>query len=106
MVRRPSARAYVGQWVFLLVLLAVGGLLVSELADNLARRNMHFGFGFLFAQAGFDIPFHLISCSIFDTYGRALLLSLLNTILFSAMRVVAATLLGLVVGVLPLPVNF
>ena len=79
MVRRPSARAYVGQWVFLLVVLAVGGLLVSELADNLARRNMHFGFGFLFAQAGFDIPFHLLSWSIFDTYGRALLVSLLAT---------------------------
>jgi len=106
MVRRPSARAYVGQWVFLLVVLAVGGLLVSELADNLARRNMHFGFGFLFAQAGFDIPFHLISWSIFDTYGRALLVSLLNTILVSAMGVVAATLLGLVVGVMRLSVNW
>ena len=106
MVRRPSARAYVAQWVFLLVVLAVGGLLVSELADNLARRNMHFGFGFLFAQAGFDIPFHLISWSIFDTYGRALLVSLLNTILVSAMGVVAATLLGLVVGVMRLSVNW
>ena len=106
MVRRPSARAYVGQWVFLLVVLAVGGLLVSELADNLARRNMHFGFGFLFAQAGFDIPYRLISWSIFDTYGRALLVSLLNTILVSAMGVVAATLLGLVVGIMRLSVNW
>src|SRR5258708_5410832 len=106
MVRRPSARAYVGQWVFLLVVLAVGGLLVSELADNLARRIMHFGFGFLFAQAGFDIPFHLVSWSIFDSYGRALLVSLLNTILVSVMGVVAATLLGLLVGVMRLSVNW
>src|SRR6266403_5135477 len=106
MVRRPSARAYVGQWVFLVVVLAVGGLLVSELADRLARRNMHFGFGFLFAQAGFDIPFHLISWSIFDTYGRVLLVSLLNTILVSAMGVVAATLLGVLVGIMRLSVNW
>src|SRR5712691_9366203 len=31
MVRRPSRRAYVGQWIFLLVVIAVGGLLVSAM---------------------------------------------------------------------------
>src|SRR6266851_6668868 len=106
MVRRPSRRAYVGQWVFLLVVIAVGGLMVSELGANLARRNLHFGFGFLANQAGFDIPFRLIRWSIFDTYGRVLLVSLLNTVLVSAMGVVAATLLGLLVGIMRLSVNW
>jgi general L-amino acid transport system permease protein len=67
---------------------------------------MHFGFGFLAAPAHFDIPFHLISWSVFDTYGKALLVSLLNTLLISAMGVVAATLLGLMVGVMRLSVNW
>src|SRR5882757_7392927 len=106
MVRRPSRRAYIGQWVFLAVVIAIGGLMISELGSNLARRNLHFGFGFLVNQAGFDIPFHLISWSIFDTYGRVLLVSLLNTILVTAMGVVAATLLGMVVGIMRLSVNW
>src|SRR5216684_6933507 len=106
MVRRPSRRAYIGQWVFLAVVIAVGGLMISELGANLARRNLHFGFGFLANQAGFDIPFRLISWSIFDTYGRVLLVSFLNTLLVSAMGVVAATLLGLLVGIMRLSVNW
>jgi len=106
MVRRPSRRAYVGQWIFLLAVIAGAGLLLRMLGENLALRNMHFGFGFLASPAHFDIPFHLISWSIFDNYGRALLVSLLNTLLVSAMGIVAATLLGLTVGIMRLSVNW
>src|SRR5436190_5116725 len=106
MVRRPSRRAEIGQWVFLLVLIAAGGLLISTLLENFALRNLHFGFGFLAAKSGFDIPFHLISWSIFDTYARALLVSLLNTLLVSAMGIVAATALGVLVGIMRLSVNW
>jgi general L-amino acid transport system permease protein len=106
MIRRPSRRAIIGQWIFLLALLLVGGLLAATLSENLARRNMHFGFEFLFNQAGFDIPFHLVAWSTFDSYGRALYVSLLNTILVSAMGVVAATLLGVLVGIMRLSVNW
>jgi general L-amino acid transport system permease protein len=106
MVRRPSRRAYVGQWVFLLFVVAFGGLLADTLGDNLARRNMHFGFEFLANRSGFDIPFHLIAWTTFDTYGWALYVSLLNTLLVSAMGVVAATLLGVLVGIMRLSVNW
>jgi general L-amino acid transport system permease protein len=106
MVRRPSRRAYIGQWIFLAVLIAVGGLMVNELLGNLARRNLSFGFGFLARQARFDIPFHLLSWSIFDSYAKALLVSFLNTLLVAAMGIVAATLLGLFVGIARLSVNW
>ena len=106
MIHRPSRAAEIGQWVLLLAVLALGALLASMLADNLARRNLSFGFGFLGARAGFDIPFHLISWTINDTYARALLVSLLNTLLVAAMSVVAATLLGLLVGIMRLSVNW
>jgi general L-amino acid transport system permease protein len=106
MLVRPSRRARIGQWVLLLALLALGALLGSLLADNLARRNLGFGFGFLGARAGFDIPFHLISWTINDTYARALLVSLLNTLLAAAISVVAATLLGLLVGIMRLSANW
>jgi len=106
MVRRPSPGAYVAQWVFLLVVVAVGGLLITTLGANLARRNMQFGFGFLFQRAGFDIPFHLIDWTVYDIYAKALLVSLLNTLLVSAMSIVAATLFGLLVGIMRLSVNW
>src|SRR5882762_10420059 len=98
MVRRPSRRAYVGQWIFLLAVIAIGGLLINTLGANLARRYMTFGLEFLTRKAGFDLPFHLVELSTFDTYVEALYVSLLNTILVSAMSVVAATVLRIFVG--------
>src|SRR5882724_1892082 len=106
MVRRPSPRAYVAQWVFLAGVIGVGGLLIVNLGANLARRNMHFGFGFLANKAGFDIPFHLLEWTTFDIYAKALLVSLLNTLLVSALSIVAATLFGLLVGIMRLSVNW
>ena len=106
MVRRPSPRAYVGQWVLLLVLVAVAWILVKNAGDNLAERHMSFGFGYLVDRSNFDIPFRLVSWSVEDSYGRALFVSLLNTLLVSAMGVVAATLLGLLVGIMRLSVNW
>ncbi len=106
MVRRPSPAAKVGQWVFLLVALVVGGLLINTLGVNLAHRNMTFGFGFLLHPANFDIPFHLIDWSLADTYAKVLLVGLLNTLLVSAMGIVSATLFGLLVGIMRLSVNW
>ena len=106
MVRRPSPAAKAGQWVFLLVALAVGGLLISDLGANYARRNMTFGFGFLLHPSNFDIPFHLIDWSLADTYAKVMLVGLLNTLLVSAMSIVSATLFGLFVGIMRLSVNW
>jgi general L-amino acid transport system permease protein len=106
MVRRPSRRAYIGQWLLLAGVLAVAWLLASMVAENYARKNLHFGFGFLADQAHFDIPFHLISWDLFDTYARALLISFLNTVLVASMAIVLATLLGLLVGVMRLSPNW
>ena len=106
MVRRPSPRAYAAQWIFLAGLILVGGLLITNLGANLARRNMQFGFGFLAEKAGFDIPFKLLDWTLFDSYAKALLVSFLNTLLVSAMSIVAATLLGLLVGIMRLSVNW
>ncbi len=106
MVRRPSRRAYIGQWVLLAGVVAFGWLLADMVAGNYARKNLHFGFGFLGDQARFDIPFHLISWNLFDTYARTLLISFLNTILVAAIAIVLATLLGLFVGIMRLSPNW
>lgn len=106
MVRRPSRRAYVGQWILLVGVVAFGWLLADMVAGNYARKNLHFGFGFLLDPAHFDLPFHLISWSVYDTYGRVLLICVLNTALVAALAIVTATLLGLLVGVMRLSVNW
>ncbi|HKX10809.1 MAG TPA: ABC transporter permease subunit [Stellaceae bacterium] len=106
MVRRPSRRAYIGQWVLLAGVVAFGWLLADMVAGNYARKNLHFGFGFLVEPAHFDLPFHLISWTLFDTYGRVLLVCILNTALVAALAIVTASVLGLVVGVMRLSVNW
>src|SRR5262249_22582240 len=106
MVRRPSRRAQISQWVLLAAVLAFGWLLADMVAGNYARKNLHFGFGFLAEPAHFDLPFRLISWSVYDSYGRVLFVCVLNTALVAALAIVTATLLGLLVGVMRLSVNW
>ena len=106
MVRRPSRRAWAAQWLLLLVVIAAAGALASLAGGNLARRHMTFGFGFLADSANFDIPFRVVDWTVGDTYARALLVCTANTLLVSAMGIVAATLLGLLVGIMRLSTNW
>ncbi len=73
---------------------------------NLAQRGIASGFDFLSSTAGFGISFSLIPYQESDTYGDAFIVGLLNTILVSALGIVAATVLGFIVGVLRLSSNW
>ena len=106
MVRRPSSRARIAQWALLAALAAVAWRLGGNVADNLDTRHMTFSFGFLSDRANFDIPFRIVDWKVGDTYSRALLVCTLNTLLVSALGVVAATLIGLLVGVMRLSDNW
>jgi general L-amino acid transport system permease protein len=106
MIRRPSRRARRAQWVLLAVVLAVFVLLVHNAAGNLAARHMRFSYDYLGAPANFDIPFHILDWATTDSYGRVLLVALANTLLVSALAIVTATLLGFLVGVMRLSVNW
>jgi general L-amino acid transport system permease protein len=106
MVRRPSPRARAAQWLLLLAVVAAAWYLGSNAAGNLAARHMGIGFGFLGDTANFDIPFKLIQWNDSDTYARALLVCTLNTLLVSAMAILAATLLGVTIGIMRLSANW
>jgi general L-amino acid transport system permease protein len=106
MVRLPSRRARRLQWVLLAAVLALIGAILLNAASNLAARKLGFSFAYLWAPAQFDIPFHLITWATTDSYGRVLLVGLLNTLLVSIAGIVAATILGAVVGVMRLSANF
>ena len=106
MNRRPTLRARRAQWLLLLGVLGFGAYLASEAAVHLGRRHVGFGFGFLADHANFDVPFHLIGWAVGDTYFRALVLCTINTLFVSALAIVAATALGLLVGVMRLSTNW
>lgn len=84
----------------------VGWYLVSNLLSNLATRGIATGFDFLGREAGFGIGEHLIEYSPADSYGRALAVGLLNTLIVSIAGIVAASILGVVVGVARLSGNW
>lgn len=93
----------------LLVLLAVAAFIAFITANtlaNLQRAGLASGFGFLTDTAFFDINQKLIDYSSQSTFGRALVVGFLNTILVSAMGIIAATLIGFVAGVLRLSDNW
>lgn len=91
--------------VFILVMV-VAGWLVDNTLRNLAIMGKTFSFDFLFRRAGYDIPQQLIPYSSDDTHLRALVVGLLNTLQVSILGCIAATLVGVVVGVLRLSSNW
>ena len=92
--------------------LVLGGIillcifLVNNTLANLARQGIASGFDFLGRTAGFSISMTLIDYAEENTYFRAFVVGLINTILVSAIGVVLATILGFIIGVARLSRNW
>ena len=81
--------------------------LVSNTAKNLDERGMNTGFGFIYATAGFDTDFKLISYEPgVGTYGHIFLIGVLNTLYVSFLAIIASTLLGFFIGIMRLSSNW
>mgnify|MGYP002398564617 CR=1 FL=1 len=81
-----------------IVVLAVWSI-SNNVATNLARANIASGYGFLSGRSGFDIGFAMISYSSDSTYGRAVLVGLLNTLLIAVTGIITATIIGFIIGI-------
>lgn len=102
----PRVRAIIYQ-ILIVGLVGLGiWYLVSNTLHNLAVRNISTGFGFLGREAGFAIGETSIAYTPADTYARAIMAGLLNTLRVSVIGVVAATLLGTLIGVARLSRNW
>jgi len=88
------------------VVVALGAYLIHNTLGNLARQGIATGFSYLGRQASFEISEKLVTYSAADSYGRALLVGLLNTLEIAILGCIFATLLGLVVGMARLAPNF
>jgi general L-amino acid transport system permease protein len=104
--RNPAIRGIVFQVLFVAAVLALGAFLVHNTVVNLRRQNIASGFGFLDHEAAFGIGESLIAYSPADTYGRAFLVGLLNTLYVAGLGVVLATVLGTVMGLARLSPNW
>jgi general L-amino acid transport system permease protein len=102
----PSVRAVVYQVLLVGGVIAVGAYLVHNTLVNLERQGIATGFGFLNREAAFEIGESLIPYTPADTYGRALLVGLLNTLCVAGIGIVLATILGTIIGIARLSTNW
>jgi general L-amino acid transport system permease protein len=106
MFNDPKIRSIVVQVLFIILLIWAGYEIATNTAANLAKLGKRIDFGFLRSTAGFDIIQTLISYSRESSYGRAILVGLLNTILVAALGIIFATIIGFIVGIMRLSSNW
>ena len=102
----PAKRALLFQGLLILGVFSVVGLIVQNTLQNLESRGITTGFDFLSQRAGFGIVQSLVEYTESSSYGQTFLVGLMNTILVSAMGIIAATIIGFIMGVARLSNNW
>jgi general L-amino acid transport system permease protein len=96
----PVFRSIVWQILVVGIVIAIGWYFVHNTNENLAARHIATGFGFLDRVAGIPIGESLISYNpAVNTYGRALIIGVLNTLQVAVIGVVLATILVTLIGI-------
>ena len=80
-----------------ILLLLVAAVVIGK--RNLEAQGITSGFAFLDRATGFDIGFSLIEFGPFDTFGRLIIVGLLNTILMGFIGIILANIIGLILAV-------
>ncbi|MGV1869499.1 amino acid ABC transporter permease [Agrobacterium rosae] len=102
----PKARSIFYQVVTVLLLVLFVWMIASNTVHNLQRANISSGFGFLNGRAGFDIGQSLIAYSNDSTFGRALVVGILNTLQVAFLGIITASIVGFIVGIARLSNNW
>jgi general L-amino acid transport system permease protein len=103
----PRFRSIVWQVVIIGLIVAVVWYLAHNTSKNLASRHIATGFAFLGQAASIPIGESLIDfTSSVSTYGRAIVIGILNTLKLAVVGVVLATILGTLVGIARLSPNW
>ena len=101
-----QSRGLIFQFALILALALFIAFIVSNTIKNLESAGLASGYGFLVDTASFDINQRLIKYSSTSTYGRAIVVGGLNTILVAILGIIAATIVGFIAGILRLSNNF
>ncbi len=102
---RLPRRGLLWQALLLAVVVALGWWLWGNAQANMAKRGVELGFGFLERNAGMPIGESLIPYQAGDTYGRALLVGVLNTLRVAIIGCILAAILGIALGIMRLSSN-
>lgn len=94
------------QIVFVLMLALVVGFLYTNLTTAMRTRGLVNNFDFLNNESGFEIGEGLIPYKPSDTYARAFMVGVLNSLQVSVVGIFLATILGFVIGVARLSTNW
>lgn len=101
-----SGRGLIYQAVAVIVLALVSWYLFSNTNKNLNMMQIRTGFGFLSQPAGFDIGESVFGFIPSDSYLRAFMTGLANTLRVAFAGIILATLLGTLIGIGRLSKNF
>ena len=102
----PGKRSIVYQLVTISLVALLSYYLISNTLANLERQSIATGFKFLQKEASFEIGEKLIHYSAADSYGRALIVGTLNTLMVSFIGIVLTVVLGTLIGVARLSSNW
>lgn len=94
------------QVLFIAVLALIAAYLYINVTTNLARQGLTVGYGFMNNPASFGIGESFISYDPSNTYARALLVGLVNTLVVSTLGIVLTTIVGILAGVARLSSNW
>ncbi len=105
--RNKETRSLILQTITLVVVLTLAALVLRNIAINLEAIGKDFSFDFLTAPAAYDITFSpFIEYSSRDTHLRAAAVGILNTLLVAVCGIIAATALGVTMGIMRLSRNW
>ena len=99
-------RGLIFQFLLILALCVLVAFIISNTIQNLKTAGMASGYDFIFDTASFDINQRLIEYSSTSTYGRAIIVGGLNTIVVAILGIFASTIIGFIAGILRLSRNF
>lgn len=103
--RDERVLAIIAQIIFLLVVVVTARYLFNNAREGLAQAGLTPGYDFLRLRAGFDIGDTIIPYTSDDTYARAFLVGIVNTVRVALIGIALATILGTVMGILRLSPN-
>ena len=102
----PDKRAILYQIGVAAGVALLGYYLLSNTLANLERQSIATGLGFLGKESAFEIGESLISYSAADSYGKALMVGALNTLVVSFIGIILTVLLGTFIGIARLSTNW
>ena len=86
------------QFGFLIIFIALIGILINNLTLNLIRTGLGFNFNWLFKPASFALAEHPLPYSSSDSYAWALFIGWLNSLKVIVSSLLLATLIGTLLG--------